>query len=187
MKNLIIKYLSPYLSCFMDTPADQSNNLPPLLQVKDNLSEIITVQPLSPLSSMYPFPTLEYLPKAGEEMATRDLFLVNKPDIFNKLLNNFINYHGSLSDKVKMLRLPETSLFDRDTNIHIITGSCPHGDRLILNNLRHKESLMSMSDNISVISDSSTPSSITVPTTITGVDITSLHDIINYGATAFGG
>jgi hypothetical protein len=84
-----------------------------------------------------------------------------------------------------MLRLPETSLFDRDTNIHIITGSCPHGDRFILNNLRHKESLMSMSDNISIISSSSTHSTVSTP--ITDLDITSLPDIVNYGISAFGG
>jgi hypothetical protein len=91
MKNILIKYLSPYLTCFIGTPADQSNNLP--LSLKDNLSEIITVQPLSPLSPMYPFPISEYLPKAGEVMITRDLLA------FGELtsLMFLINYWRTLS------------------------------------------------------------------------------------------
>jgi len=191
MKNLLIKYLSPYFPCFIDSPVIISNNQP--LPVKDSISEIISTQPISPVSPLSPLSYLDdsFTPKEGEIEILRDLLLVNKPDIYNTMVKDFIDYHGIDSEKVLRLKIPEDSLLDRDYNIHTITGSSPNGNELILRELRYKESLMSMSDNIPTIPNTPTPSIISVSSTVdvpaTELDITSLPDIINYSATAFGG
>lgn len=187
MKNILIKLLSPYFPSLST----------PVLKNKTFLNEIegvqhcenITMFSNSSSDSVTHFAIQECVNTSKEVL--NDLLLINKPNIFSNMVNNFISFHGPNSDKVKRLRIPENSLLDRDINIHTITGSCPHGDEFILKNLRNKESLMSMSDNISTISNSPTPSIISTSSTvdipITNLDITSLQDIVSCSASVFGG
>jgi len=68
-----------------------------------------------------------------------DLLLVNNPNLYNKLLDNFINKSGLDSEDVKSLISPETDLADRAFNLHCIMGSS--NNPILFNTLKKKESL----------------------------------------------
>jgi hypothetical protein len=180
MKNIILKLLSPYLSCLnLNSLRNTSPTSSPTIRIEGEIIPIelftspltISTQPLTSVTSIE---------------AVNDLLLINKPNVFNNMLNNFINFHGNNSDKVKELIIPENNLVDRDHNIHVITGSNP--SLRFLKNLRNKESLTELNDNHSLIVNypCSDSSSITVPTpTGVNLDITSLSDIIAYSVSVF--
>lgn len=90
-----------------------------------------------------------------------DILLVNNPDLYNKLFNNFINNPGINSNEVKSLISPEKDLADRAFNLHCIMGSSTN-DPILLNNLKRKDSLSNLLNNPQLqspgVNDSSTDS-----------------------------
>jgi hypothetical protein len=73
-----------------------------------------------------------------------DLFLVNKPDTYNKLLGHFINTHGPDSAKVNSLIFPEETLADRAYNLQVVMNS--DLNPLLYNTLKRKSSLSRLLD-----------------------------------------
>jgi len=102
-----------------------------------------------------------------------NLFLINKPSTYNKMLESFINHNGPNSDKVKDLISPEIDLADRAYNIHIITGSNTHNQLFLHNTLKNKSSLSKILDNSldSPISIESTSTSVSeIDLSMIGID-----------------
>jgi hypothetical protein len=73
-------------------------------------------------------------------------FASNNPDLYNKLLDNFINNPGINSNEIKSLISPEKDLADRAYNLHCIMGSSTN-DPILLNNLKSKDSLSNLLNN----------------------------------------
>lgn len=152
MKIFIQQFISYLLPCF---------------KVEDEVSggqSLVNATPVPmPIHSPNPTPnpTPNPVPPLGDPIpAEMDLFLVNKPSLYNKMKEEFINYHGIDSDKVNQLISPETDLSDRAFNIHCITGSTGHIPQFLQKTLISKSSLsnmlpeMDISDMISNLSDS---------------------------------
>jgi len=118
-------------------------------------------------------------------------FLNNNPETYKNMLDNYINYHGKDSLKIKGLISEEQDIADRIYNIHTITGNNTNPN--LLRTLKSKEYILdkdiSSITNTCGHSVSSNTSSITVELSPGGdtLDITSLPDIISYASTIFGG
>ena len=98
-----------------------------------------------------------------------DLFLINKPSTYSKLLEDFINHHGINSPKFNQLVSPEITLADRAFNIHLIMGDTNH--LMVRHTLHEKQSMNRLLDSVSI--DSNTPdclSAVGVDTSLSGVD-----------------
>jgi hypothetical protein len=108
-------------NCFSHS-CDSEDSLPlSTYSLKDrqiSLSQELTPQ-LNPSNLLSNTNKLERVVSVSSE---NDLFLITKPSTYSKMLEDFINYHGVNSPKVKSLISPEISLADRVTNIHTITG-----------------------------------------------------------------
>jgi hypothetical protein len=98
-----------------------------------------------------------------------DLFLINKPSTYSKLLEGFINHHGVNSPKFSQLVSPEITLADRAFNIHLIMGDS--NNLMVRHTLHKKESMNRLLDSVSI--DSNTLdclSAVGVDTSLSGVD-----------------
>jgi len=82
-----------------------------------------------------------------------DLFLINKPSTYSKLLEDFTNHHGVDSAKVNQLVSPEITLADRVSNIHLIMGDT---NPLIRHTLLKKESMNRLLENVNTLDSSLT-------------------------------
>jgi len=118
-------------------------------------------------------------------MANNELFLINKPSTYNKLIDSFINYHGPNSFQVKSLISPEIDLADRAYNIHIITGN--NVQPFFYNTLKNKSSLSKLLDNSNQVisysdgeSGGSTPMASSVDLSMIGID----RFLLDYGEAA---
>lgn len=136
IKNILKQAFSPFSACFTADSGD-SSNIPQRGQSSHDsmpLSSNMSTPSLTPSSPISPA-------SAGADL---DLFLVNKPDTYNKLLGHFISTHGPDSDKVRRLIVPEETLADRAYNLHVVTDSGP--GPVLYNTLRRKSSLSRLLD-----------------------------------------
>jgi len=96
---------------------------------------------------------LERVVSVVSENYENDLFLINKPSTYSKLLEDFINHHGVNSPKISHLVSPEVTLADRVSNIHLIMGNT---NPIIRHTLHKKESMSRLLDSVNTLDSSLT-------------------------------
>jgi hypothetical protein len=181
MKIFIQQYLSYLLPCFKVVDEPQQPQQPTLCWEGGQSLVNATPVPMpihSPIPVPIPYPIHNPIPNTID--CDSSFFLINKPSIYNKMKEDFINYHGIGSDKVKDLIFPEIDLTDRAFNIHCITGSSGHMPQSLYKTLRIKNSLsnmssqttdMDISDMTSRLSDSSYSSILNNPSSADAIKI----------------
>jgi hypothetical protein len=167
---ILKQYLSNYLSsCFPSYFPSKSDTLYSN-SISNSMSSIwgtnsnrdISMVNITPLGQKDEIP----LPLIGEGFD--NLFLINKPSTYSKLLESFINHNGANSDKVKDLISPEMDLADRVYNIHIITGN--NTQPFLHNTLKNKSSLSKLLENSNLENTSPISIDYSIDLSMVGID-----------------
>jgi hypothetical protein len=121
IKQILSFWKGSVFNCFSySQTSDSTNSLP----ISHSLSE---AQPLTYITQQFNQNNLLISGNKLEKSVSvinyeNDLFLINKPSTYSKLLEGFINHHGVGSPNVNKLVSPEITLGDRVNNIHLIMG-----------------------------------------------------------------
>lgn len=188
MKKILLNLSSYLFPCFTNLPLKKENlsvGIDSNSYFLNNNINLDILPRLSNLTLAKQSSSLNNSPIKGDFFYTSTL----GEETYKNMLDNFVNHHGKGSLKIKEL-IPEQDIADRIYNIHTITGNNVNPN--LLRTLKSKEYILDK--DISSITNTcghsiSSKSSITVelsPATDT-LDITSLPDIVSYGASLFTG